>query len=122
MTDNNTSSVINYNNLFHLIDNKRTFYDIGSPQNVLKTAIIMNIIMLAITFALCLIPIPFLTPIVILLYIINFSVLNIKYMRDFTMAMYQSDNQQIQSSIKTYTNNTNKITDLRPQINSDLNF
>ena len=40
---------LSYNHLFKLIDDDKTFTDIGDPQNVLKTAAVMNFLMIVIT-------------------------------------------------------------------------
>jgi hypothetical protein len=111
---------LNYNHLFRLVDDEKTYYDIGEPQNVLKTAVVMNVLMLIITFSMCFIPIPFMAPIVIILYIISFCTLNIKYMTDFSMSVYQTDNKQIQITKKKYKNSSNKITDIKNQVDGKL--
>lgn len=111
---------LNYNHLFRLVDDEKTYYDIGEPQNVLKTAVVMNILMLIITFTMCFIPIPFVAPVVIILYIISFCTLNIKYMTDFSMSVYQTDNKQIQITKKKYKNSSNKITDIKNQVDGKL--
>ena len=113
-------SVVKYNQLFRLVDDKRTFNEIGDPQNVLKTAAVMNALMLIITISMCFIPIPFLAPIVIIVYIIAFCTLNIKYMRDFAMGVYQSDNLQIQSSKTKYDSSATKIKDVTETVNKKL--
>ena len=111
---------LSYNNLFRLVDDKKTYYDVGEPQNVLKTAVVMNIIMLIITFSLCFIPIPFMAPTVIIVYVIGFCTLNIKYMSDFAMSVYQSDNKQIQATKAKYYNSTNKVTNIKDQVDEKL--
>lgn len=111
---------LSYNNLFRLVDDEKTFNEIGEPQNVLKTAVVMNVLMLIITFSMCFIPIPFMAPIVIIVYVIGFCTLNIKYMTDFATAVYQSDNKQIQITKIKYANSTNKTTDIKEQVESKL--
>lgn len=113
-------SDINYNHIFNLVDDKRTFVDVGYPQNVLKTAVVMNLLMIIITGTLCFVPIPFMAPVVIILYLISFCVLNIKYMKDFAMATYQYDNKQIQVSKAKYRNSKNKIRDIKDQVDKTL--
>ena len=68
----------------------------------------------------CFIPIPFLAPVVIIMYVITFCISNIKYMRDFTMAVYQSDNKQIQISKRKYENSNDKVTDVKEQVDAKL--
>ena len=111
---------LNYNNLFRLIDDEKTYYDIGESQNVLKTAVVMNVLMLIITLSMCFIPIPFMAPIVIIIYVIGFCTLNIKYMSDFAMSVYQSDNKQIQITKTKYDNSTNKVTNIKDQVDEKL--
>lgn len=111
---------LSYNNLFRLVDDEKTYYDIGEPQNVLKTAVVMNVLALIITLSMCFIPIPFLAPIVIIIYVIAFCTLNIKYMSDFAMSVYQSDNAQIQITKAKYNNSTNKITNIQNQVDEKL--
>jgi len=111
---------LNYNNLFRLIDDEKTYYDIGESQNVLKTAVVMNVLMLIITLSMCFIPIPFMAPIVIIIYVIGFCTLNIKYMSDFAMSVYQSDNKQIQITKTKYDNSTNKVTNIKDQVDERL--
>ena len=111
---------LSYNNLFRLVDDEKTYYDIGEPQNVLKTAVVMNVLMLIITFSMCFIPIPFMAPIIIIVYIIAFCTLNIKYMSDFSMSVYQSDNKQIQITKAKYNNSSNKVTDIKDQVDETL--
>ena len=111
---------LSYNNLFRLVDDEKTYYDIGEPQNVLKTAVVMNVLMLIITFSMCFIPIPFMAPIVIILYVIAFCTLNIKYMSDFSMSVYQSDNKQIQITKAKYANSSNKVTNIKNQVDDKL--
>jgi len=111
---------LSYNNLFRLVDDEKTYYDIGEPQNVLKTAVVMNVLALIITLSMCFIPIPFLAPIVIIIYVIAFCTLNIKYMSDFAMSVYQSDNAQIQITKAKYNNSTNKVTDIQSQVDEKL--
>ena len=113
-------NALNYNHLFHLIDDRRTFNDVGNPQNVLKTAVVMNLLMVIIVVSMCFVPIPFMAPIVIISYLITFTVLNIKYMRDFAIAVYQSDNLQIQKSKTKYDNDRTKISDLSIQVDKQL--
>ena len=72
------------------------------------------------TASICAIPIPFLAPIIIILYIVGFCTLNIKFMRDFAMGVYQSDNAQIQATIVNYQSNTNKISDVQPLVYEQL--
>ena len=115
-----SENIINYNHLFHLIDDRRTFNQIGDPQNVLKTMIVMNVLMIVIAGGLCFMPIPFVAPVVIICYLISFTFLNIKYLRDFTKAVYQSDNLQIQKGINKYENDEAKITDLSAQVDKEL--
>lgn len=115
-----SNNTVNYNNLFHLIDQRKTFSEIGDPQNVLKTLIVVNVLMVVIAVGLCFIPIPFMAPVVIIIYLVSFTVLNIKYLRDFTLAIYQYDNQQIQSGISTYLIDESKISDLSEQVNQQL--
>ena len=114
------TNTLNYNHLFRLIDSDRTFNDVGDPQNILKTAVVMNLLMAVIVGSMCLIPVPFLAPIVLITYIISFVVLNIKYMSDFATAVYQSDNLQIQKGKLKYKDNTDKIHDLTTQVNKEL--
>lgn len=111
---------LSYNNLFRLVDDEKTYYDIGEPQNVLKTAVVMNVLMLIITLSMCFIPIPFMAPIVIIVYVIAFCTLNIKYMSDFSMSVYQSDNKQIQITKAKYTNSSNKVTNIKDQVDEKL--
>jgi hypothetical protein len=111
---------LSYNNLFRLVDDEKTYYDVGEPQNVLKTAVVMNVLMLIITFSMCFIPIPFMAPIVIILYVIAFCTLNIKYMSDFSMSVYQSDNKQIQITKAKYANSSNKVTNIKNQVDEKL--
>ena len=111
---------LSYNNLFRLVDDEKTYYDIGEPQNVLKTAVVMNVLMLIITLSMCFIPIPFMAPIVIIVYVIAFCTLNIKYMSDFAMSVYQSDNKQIQITKAKYDNSTNKVTNIKDQVDEKL--
>ena len=111
---------LSYNQLFRLIDDKKTFTEIGDPQNVLKTAIVINLLMIIMTASICAIPIPFLAPIMIILYIVGFCTLNIKFMRDFAMGVYQSDNAQIQATIVNYQSNTNKISNVQPLVYEQL--
>ena len=111
---------LSYNNLFRLVDDEKTYNDIGEPQNVLKTAVVMNVLMLIITLSMCFIPIPFLAPIVIIVYVIGFCTLNIKYMSDFAMSVYQSDNKQIQITKAKYNNSSNKITNIQDQVDEKL--
>ena len=111
---------LSYNHLFKLIDDDKTFTDIGDPQNVLKTAAVMNFLMIVITISLCMVPIPLMAPVIIIIYIVSFCVLNIKYMRDFTMGVYQSDNLQIQGTKTKYDNSKNKITDLKDIVEQKL--
>jgi hypothetical protein len=113
-------SDLSYNNLFRLVDDNKTFTEIGDPQNVLKTAVIINFLMIVMTVSMCMIPIPFMMPIVIIIYIITFCILNIKYMRDFAMAVYQGDNIQIQSTKINYDNSTNKTTDIKELVDENL--
>ena len=111
---------LSYNNLFRLVDDEKTYYDIGEPQNVLKTAVVMNVLMLIITLSMCFIPIPFMAPIVIIVYVIAFCTLNIKYMSDFSMSVYQSDNKQIQITKAKYNNSSNKVTNIKDQVDEKL--
>ena len=111
---------LSYNNLFRLVDDEKTYYDIGEPQNVLKTAVVMNVLMLIITLSMCFIPIPFMAPIVIIVYVIAFCTLNIKYMSDFSMSVYQSDNKQIQNTKAKYANSSNKVTNIKNQVDEKL--
>ena len=111
---------LSYNNLFRLVDDEKTYTDVGEPQNVLKTAVVMNVLMLIITFTLCFIPIPFMAPTVIIVYVIAFCTLNIKYMSDFAMSVYQSDNKQIQITKAKYNNSTNKVTNIKDQVDEKL--
>lgn len=111
---------LSYNNLFRLVDAEKTYYDIGEPQNVLKTVVVMNVLMLIITFSMCFIPIPFMAPIVIIIYVIAFCTLNIKYMTDFATSVYQTDNKQIQATKSKYNNSTNKVTDIKNQVDEAL--
>jgi hypothetical protein len=104
---------INYNNLFRMIDTNRTFTEIGQPDNVLKTSMVMNTLMLILTISMCFIPIPFMAPITIIAYIVGFSAMNIKFMSDFSMAVYQTDNIQIQDDIIKYKNSEDKIIDIQ---------
>ena len=113
-------SNLSYNHLFRLVDDKKTFTEIGDPQNVLKTAAVINFLMIIVTISMCMVPVPMMGPIVIIVYIISFCTLNIKYMRDFAMAVYQSDNLQIQSTKKKYENSTNKITDVKDIVDEQL--
>ena len=111
---------LSYNNLFRLVDDEKTYNDVGEPQNVLKTAVVMNVLMLIITFSMCFIPIPFMAPIVLIVYVIGFCTLNIKYMSDFAMSVYQSDNKQIQMTKVKYDNSTNKVTNIKDQVDEKL--
>jgi len=111
---------LSYNNLFRLVDDEKTYYDVGEPQNVLKTAVVMNVLTLIITLSMCFIPIPFMAPIVIIVYVIAFCTLNIKYMSDFAMSVYQSDNKQIQITKAKYNNSSNKITNIQDQVDEKL--
>ena len=111
---------LSYNNLFRLVDDEKTYNDVGEPQNVLKTAVVMNVLMLIITFSMCFIPIPFMAPIVLIVYVIGFCTLNIKYMSDFAMSVYQSDNKQIQITKTKYDNSTNKVTNIKDQVDERL--
>jgi hypothetical protein len=111
---------LSYNNLFRLVDDKKTYSDIGEPQNVLKTAVVMNVLLVIITVSMCFIPIPFMAPVVVIVYVIAFCTLNIKYMSDFAMAVYQSDNNQIQMTKAKYANSTNKITNIKDQVDAKL--
>ena len=111
---------LSYNNLFRLVDDEKTYYDIGEPQNVLKTAVVMNVLMLIVTLSMCFIPIPFMAPIVIIVYVIAFCTLNIKYMSDFAMSVYQSDNKQIQITKAKYNNSSNKVTNIKDQVDEKL--
>ena len=111
---------LSYNNLFRLVDDEKTYYDIGESQNVLKTAVVMNVLMLIITLSMCFIPIPFMAPIVIIIYVIGFCTLNIKCMSDFAMSVYQSDNKQIQITKTKYDNSTNKVTNIKDQVDEKL--
>ena len=113
-------SDLSYNNLFRLVDDNKTFTEIGDPQNVLKTAVVINVLMIIMTISMCMVPIPFMAPIVIIIYIITFCILNIKYTRDFAMAVYQGDNIQIQSTKINYDNSTNKTTDIKESVNQRL--
>ena len=63
-------SDLSYNNLFRLVDDNKTFTEIGDPQNVLKTAVVINFLMIVMTISMCMVPVPFMTPIVIIIYII----------------------------------------------------
>jgi len=103
------SNFINYTNLYKVINKTSTFNDVGSSQNILKTAVFSNIVMLFITIAACLTPIPFFAPISIIVYIIGFSILNIKYAQDFVTAVYQYDNKQIQYTKTPYDQSENKL-------------
>ena len=80
----------------------------------------MNLLMVIIVVSMCFVPIPFMAPIVIISYLITFTVLNIKYMRDFAIAVYQSDNLQIQKSKTKYDNDRTKISDLSIQVDKQL--
>jgi hypothetical protein len=111
---------LNYNNLFRLVDDEKTFNEIGEPQNVLKTAVVMNVLMLIITFSMCFIPVPFMAPIVIILYVIAFCTSNIKYMTDFATSVYQSDNKQIQTTKAKYKNSSDKITNIKNKVDEKL--
>jgi hypothetical protein len=111
---------VNYNNLFSMIDTNRTFTEIGKPDNVLKTAVVMNVLMLMLTISMCFIPIPFMAPITIIAYIVGFCAMNIKFMSDFSMAFYQTDNLQIQSNIIKYTNSKDKIIDIQKAVEKKL--
>lgn len=113
-------TITSYNNLFKLIDDDKTFTEVGDPQNVLKTAAVMNLLMIVITVSTCMAPLPFVAPCAIIIYIITFCTLNIKYMRDFAMAVYQSDNLQIQSTKSKYDKSTNKTTDLKELVDEKL--
>ena len=115
-----SQNTVNYNNLFHLIDERRTFNEIGDPQNVLKTMIVMNMLMIIVAGSLCFIPIPFVAPVIIICYLLSFTILNIKYLRDFATAVYQSDNQQIQAGIAAYASDEAKISDLGTQVGKQL--
>jgi hypothetical protein len=115
-----SQNIVNYNHLFHLIDDRRTFNEIGNPQNVLKTMIVMNVLMIIVAGGLCFIPIPFVAPVIIICYLISFTVLNIKYLRDFTTAVYQSDNLQIQKGIVKYESDEAKISDLQTQVDTQI--
>ena len=106
----------NKNILFRLVDDEKTYYDVGEPENILKTAIVMNVLMIIVTVTMCFVPIPFMAPVVIISYIISFCVLNIKFMSDFAMAIYQVDNKQIQNSKIKYSNSTNKISDVSTKV------
>ena len=115
-----SQNIVNYNHLFHLIDDRRTFNEIGDPQNVLKTMIVMNVLMIIVAGGLCFIPIPFVAPVIIICYLISFTFLNIKYLRDFATAVYQSDNLQIQKGIVKYENDEAKISDLQTQVEKQI--
>lgn len=115
-----SQNTVNYNHLFHLINNRRTFNEIGDPQNVLKTMIVMNVLMIIVAGGLCFIPIPFVAPVIIICYLISFTVLNIKYLRDFATAVYQSDNLQIQKGIVKYESDEAKISDLQTQVDKQI--
>lgn len=115
-----SQNIVNYNHLFHLIDDRRTFNEIGDPQNVLKTMIVMNVLMIIVAGGLCFIPIPFVAPVIIICYLISFTVLNIKYLRDFTTSVYQSDNLQIQKGIVKYESDEAKISDLQTQVDTQI--
>jgi hypothetical protein len=111
---------VNYNNLFRMIDTNRTFTEIGKPDNVLKTAVVMNVLMLILTMSMCFIPIPFMAPITIIAYIVGFCAMNIKFMSDFSMAIYQTDNLQIQSNVVKYVNSKNKLIDIKNSVEKKL--
>jgi hypothetical protein len=115
-----SQNIVNYNHLFHLIDDRRTFNEIGDPQNVLKTMIVMNVLMIIVAGGLCFIPIPFGAPVIIICYLISFTFLNIKYLRDFATAVYQSDNLQIQKGIVKYETDEAKISDLQTQVDKQI--
>jgi hypothetical protein len=108
---------INYNHLFQLVDTKKTFNDVGDPSNVVKTAIGVNVILLLMSFSFCMMPIPFMAPITLLIYIVSFTVLNIKFSKDFITAVYQNDNKQIRFGKKKYEKNTKKKTNLKKDVN-----
>ena len=46
-----------------------TFVDIGTPSNIIKTAVIMNLMLFILTFTLMFIPIPFFGVIIVIIYI-----------------------------------------------------
>ena len=92
----------------------------GDPENILKTAMVINVLMIIVTISLCFIPIPFMAPVSIIAYIISFCVLNIKFTSDFVMAIYQSDNKQIQKTKAKYENSTNKITNPTDKVTDHL--
>ena len=111
---------INYGHVFHLTDSDKTFSEVGKPQDVVKTAVAVNALMIMMTFTTIMIPVPFLAPISMILYVISFTVLNIKFSRDFVMAVYQSDNKQIQLGIKRYRDNKKKASNVKHIVSNTL--
>lgn len=111
---------LNYNNVFRMIDDNRTFTEIGKPDDVLKTSVVMNVLLLVMTISMCFIPIPFMAPITIIAYIVGFCTMNIKFMSDFSMAVYQTDNLQIQNGITKYKKSENKLIDIQNEVETEL--
>ena len=103
-------------------EGNRIFVDVGSPSNIVKTAIIMNIMLLILTITMVFIPIPFFSVIVVILYIISFTLMNVKFSKDFIQAVYHNDNKQIDLGIKKYKNNIKKSSSWDATVNKNIAY
>ena len=103
-------------------EGKRIFVDVGSPSNIIKTAIVMNVMLLVLTITMVFIPLPFFSVIVVILYIISFTLMNIKFSKDFIQAIYHNDNNQIQVGIKKYKNNIKKSSSWDDTVNKNIEY